>query len=57
MLVRGVVKHQVQNKADTAPVGFRHQPVEIRQGSEARVHIHVIADIVTEVFIGGRVKR
>ena len=49
MLVRGVIRHQIDDHADSAPMRLRDQPIERRQIAELRMHIAVVADVVAPV--------
>ena len=49
VLVRGVVGHPVDDDLDATPVGPGKQVVEVGQGSENRVDVGVVRDVVAEV--------
>ena len=49
MLVGGVVDHQVEQDADAARPGPRHQPVEVLQGPELGGDLLIVGDVVAVV--------
>ena len=57
MLARGVVRHEVEQDLEAQPVGPGDQPVEVRKGTEKRVHARVVRYVVAEVRHRGRVDR
>ena len=57
MAVGRVVRDEVEEDANPAPGGLRDQRVDVRQGSELRVHVGVVGDVVTPVDVRRRVDR
>ena len=57
MSVGGMVQDQVHDDPDAAPASLAHQPVEVFKGAEARIHVTVVGDVVSEVFHGGGINR
>ncbi len=53
MLVGGVIQHEVQNDADTAPVGFPQEDFEVLQRAILRCDIGVIRNIIATIPVGG----
>ena len=50
--IRGVVRHEVEDDADAAPVRFRHQPVEGIHPAEDWLDVGVVGDVVSPVPVG-----
>ena len=57
MPVARVVRHEVDQHADPAIGGLRHQPIEILQRAEVRIDIGVVRDVVSPVRVRGGVDR
>jgi len=57
VLVRSMVEHQVKDDVDAALLCTRHQPVKIVHHAELGVDGTVIADIVAEINVRGRIDR
>ena len=49
MAVRGVVRHEVQQHPQAAPMRLGDQRVEVGEGAEARVDVAVVGDVVPPV--------
>ena len=49
VLVRGVVRHEVENDPDVAGVGLAQQVIEVGQRAEDRMHVDVIGHVVAEI--------
>src|SRR5256885_15359605 len=49
MLIGGVVGYKVQDELEVALVGLLKQGVQVRQGSEERMDIGVIANIIAKI--------
>src|SRR5579863_2321812 len=50
MLIRGVIWYEIENDAQSPPVRLLQQIIEVLQGSEHRIDIAVIRDVVAEIF-------
>ena len=48
--VGGMRQHGVDHDLEAEPVRFRDQRVEILEGSEHRVHVAIVADVVAEIL-------
>ena len=57
MLIRGVIRHQVDDHADAAAMRLRHQPIERGEIAEVRMDAAVVADVVAPVVERRRVDR
>jgi hypothetical protein len=57
MAVGGVVRDEVHDDLDAAPVGLLDEAVEVLQGPVLRVHVAVVGDVVAEVRHGRAVER
>src|SRR6266436_8584689 len=49
MLIRGVIGHKVQDDLEVMLVGLLKQSVQVCQGSEERMDIGVIANIIAKI--------
>jgi len=50
MLVRGVIRHEVDEHADSAAVRLLEEAVEIPERAEGRIDVAVIGYVVAEVL-------
>src|SRR5579885_3147621 len=50
MLVRGVVRNEVEDDPDAAAARLTHQPIERREVAELRMHVAIVADVVAPVL-------
>ena len=57
MLLRSVIRHQIDNHANPAAMRRRDQPIERRQIAELRMDAAVVADVVAPVVERRRVDR
>src|SRR5439155_12346371 len=55
MLIRGVIGYKIQDDLEIMLVGLLKQSVQVRQGSEERMNIGVIANIIAEIGHGRRI--
>ena len=55
MLIRSMVRHQIDDHADAAPMRLRYQPIERREIAEVGMDTAVVADVVAPVFERRRV--
>src|SRR2546428_13279197 len=55
MLIGAMIGHKIQDELDVTLVGLIKQGIQVCQGSEERMHIAVIANIITEIGHGRRV--
>ncbi len=52
MLVRGVIRHEIQHHLEPMGMGFRQERIEVGQGAEHGMHICVIGYVVAEIHHG-----
>src|SRR5262249_41576868 len=57
MLVRGMVRHEIEDDANTALVKRARQSVEIAKRPEERIDIDIVGDVIAEVSHRRRVDR
>jgi hypothetical protein len=52
-----VIEHQIKDDVNPTPVGFANQEIEILQSSETRIDRVIIAYVIAEIDIWGRINR
>jgi hypothetical protein len=57
VLIRGVVRHDVDDDADPVGVQRGDHAVEVVEGAEPRIHVAVVGDIVAAVRERRRIER
>ena len=57
MLVRGVVRHEVEDELHAARMRLGDQPVEVGERAEDRIDAAVIGDVVAEIGHRRRIDR
>lgn len=57
MLLRGVVRDEIDDDPQTQLVRLCHEGVRIGEGAKVRVDVAVVADVVSAVSHGGGVPR
>jgi hypothetical protein len=50
MLVRRVVRDEIEDHLDPARMRLRNQPLEIRQRAEDRIDVGIVGDVVAEIL-------
>src|SRR5579862_8805798 len=49
MLIRSMIRHQVEDDADAAPMRLGNHAVEAGKRAEVAMHVAVVADVVTPI--------
>src|ERR1700716_1117236 len=49
VLVRGVVRNEIEDQPDAAPVQFSDQPIEVLEGAKDRIDRAVVRDVVPKI--------
>src|SRR5579863_4207876 len=57
MLIRSVIRDEIDNQADAAAMRLRQQPIERREVAEVRMDPAVVADVVAPIVQRRRVNR